>query len=54
MNLTKVKCYRQSCLNNHKGVCSANGITIGGSGGCKSFVVAKSVMNKSRYGAQRR
>nr|DAY19589.1 MAG TPA: protein of Unknown Function (DUF1540) [Caudoviricetes sp.] len=53
-NQTKVQCCRRSCLNNHKGVCSANAIHIGGTGACKCFVAAKHAMNHSRYGASRR
>nr|DAP18759.1 MAG TPA: protein of Unknown Function (DUF1540) [Caudoviricetes sp.] len=51
---TEIQCCRRSCLNNSKGFCSANKIHIGGTGTCKCFVAAKHVMNRSKYGTQRR
>nr|DAY09174.1 MAG TPA: protein of Unknown Function (DUF1540) [Caudoviricetes sp.] len=51
---TEIQCCRRSCLNNNKGTCSANAIRIGGTGKCKCYVAAKHVMNRSKYGTQRR
>ena len=46
--MTDITCCVKDCLNNKHNKCTANAITLGGKGNCKSKSFARNVMKYSR------